>query len=90
MISPISGTYSTKQASKQNKTRDIEIKNTLTVIRGERGGDNGGKRGKGNMYKGHMDKTKVGRIKGGKWGWMAGGGGRSGGGKMETTILEQQ
>ena len=23
-----------------------------------------------NMYKGHMDKTKGGRIKGGKWGWL--------------------
>ena len=25
-----------------------------------------------NMYKGHMDKTKGGRIKGGKWGWLGG------------------
>ena len=23
-----------------------------------------------NMYKGHMEKTKGGRIKGGKWGWL--------------------
>ena len=38
VISPISGTQSTKQTSKQNITRDIEIKNKLTVIRGERGG----------------------------------------------------
>ena len=38
MISPISGTQSTKQTSKQNITRDIEIKNKLTVIRGVRGG----------------------------------------------------
>ena len=37
MISPISGTYSTKQISNQNITRDIEIKNKLTVTRGERG-----------------------------------------------------
>ena len=37
MISHISGTYSTKQTSKQNITRDIEIKNKLTVTRrGER------------------------------------------------------
>ena len=28
MISPISGSYSTKQRSKQNRTRGIEIKNT--------------------------------------------------------------
>ena len=35
MISPISETNSTKQTIKQNKTRDIEIKNKLTVTRGE-------------------------------------------------------
>ena len=36
MISPISGTQST---SKQNTTRDIEIKNKVTVTKGEeRGG----------------------------------------------------
>ena len=35
MISSISGTQSTKQTSKQNRTRDMEIKNKLTVIRGE-------------------------------------------------------
>ena len=39
MISPISGTYSTKQTSKQNITRDIEIKNKLAVARGEVGGE---------------------------------------------------
>ena len=33
-----------------------------------------------NMYKGHMDKTKVARIKSGRWG---------SGGKMKTTVLEQ-
>ena len=37
MISPISGTYSTKQTSKQNITRDMEIKTKLTVTRGEGG-----------------------------------------------------
>ena len=37
----------TKQTSKQNITRDIEIKNKLTVTIGEVGGDNGAKRGKG-------------------------------------------
>ena len=36
-----------KQTSKQNITRDIEIKNKLTVTRGEVGGDNGGERVKG-------------------------------------------
>ena len=44
MISPVSGTYSTNQTSKQNTTRDIEI-NNLTVTRGEGKRDNGGKYG---------------------------------------------
>ena len=35
VISPISGIYSTKQTSKQNRTRDMEIKNKVTVSRGE-------------------------------------------------------
>ena len=38
MISPISGTQSTKEKSKQNTTRDIEIKNKLMVT-GEEGGE---------------------------------------------------
>ena len=37
MISPIRGIQSNKQTSKQNLTRDIEIKNKLTVNRGEGG-----------------------------------------------------
>ena len=36
-----------KQISKPNITKDIEIKNKLTVTTGERGGDNGGKSLKG-------------------------------------------
>ena len=49
------------------------------------GEDKGGKRGGifRNMYKGHMDNTK-GRV-GGRNGWA----GRSVGGEMETTVLEQ-
>ena len=35
MVSPISETQSTKQTSEQNRTRDMEIKNKLTVTRGE-------------------------------------------------------
>ena len=35
------------QQNKENITRDIEIKNNLTVTRGVRGGDNGGKGGEG-------------------------------------------
>ena len=34
-ISPLTGTYSTKEKSKQNITRDIEIKNIVTIARGE-------------------------------------------------------
>ena len=37
MISPISGTQSTKEKSKQNTTRDIEMKNKQTVTREEGG-----------------------------------------------------
>ena len=67
----------------------MEIKNKLTVTRGEVGGRNG--EGEGfsrNNYKGHVDKAK------GVWerGWKVGmaGVGWSGRGKMETTVLEQQ
>ena len=41
MISPLTGTQSTKEKSKQNISRDIEIKNNLTIARGEGGGDSG-------------------------------------------------
>ena len=41
-----------------------------------------------NMYKGHMDKAKVGRFEGGRQGWV--GQGWCGGVKMETILLEQQ
>ena len=64
MISPISGTSSTKQTSKQNIIRDIEIRNKLAVTRGEQGGGLQGKEGEGssrNMYKGPMDKAKGGK-----------------------------
>ena len=49
-----------------------------------------GKQGRvfGNMYKGHRDKAKGGRIKGGRWGWLGWGGVVEG--KMETTAFEQQ
>ena len=61
----------TKQRSKQNITRDIEIKNNLTVTRGELGGDNEAKvkRIFMNNYKGHMDKRKVGWDQSGD-GWV--------------------
>ena len=41
MISLIIGMKSTKQTSKENITRDIRIKNKLTVTKGEVGGNNG-------------------------------------------------
>ena len=41
MISPLTGTQSTKEKGKQKITRDIEIKNNLTITRGEWGGDSG-------------------------------------------------
>ena len=44
MISPLTGTESIEEKSKQNITRDIEVKNNLTIARGEWGGDSG-KRG---------------------------------------------
>ena len=41
VISPLTGTQSTKEKSKQNTTRDIEIKNIVTIATGEWGGDRG-------------------------------------------------
>ena len=69
-------------------TRDIEIKNKLTVTRGEVGRDNGGKRFPGTTIKGTWTKPKLGGIRGGRWGWLRWG--ESGKGKRQTTILEQQ
>ena len=66
-------------------TRDVEIKNKLTVTRGVWGEDNGGQKGKGHQgtcIKDSWTKPKQGRIEGGT--------GTSGDGKMETTVLEQQ
>ena len=42
----------------------------------------------GTTTKDTWTKPKVGRIDGGRWEWLGWGG--SGGGKMETTVLEQQ
>ena len=44
MILPLTGTQSIEEKSKQNITRDIEVKNNLTVAREEGGGDSGEKR----------------------------------------------
>ena len=53
MISPISGILSTKHTNEQNRTRDMEIRNKLTVTRWEGEGDNEGKKGKG-LVKEHV------------------------------------
>ena len=61
-----------KKTNKQSRTRDIEIKNKLTVTRvGE--GNNGGKEGKGHQGTCINDPwtdPKVGRSEGGRWGWV--------------------
>ena len=43
MISPLTGTLSTEEKSKQNITTYIEVKNNLTIARGQGGGDSGEK-----------------------------------------------
>ena len=85
MISPISGTPSTKQTSEQNLNRNLELKNKLTVIGREMGGDIGGVGGKGRQGKCIKDswtKPKVGKIHDGRRGWLGrwgvGGGGGNG------------
>ena len=62
--------------SKQNITRDNEIKNKLMITRGGVGGDNGGKRGRGCQgicIKDSWTKPEGCRIKGGRWGWLGSG-----------------
>ena len=70
MISPLTGKKSTEERSKQNITRDIEVKDNLTRARGE-GGRTVRRRVFRNYYKGHMDKTKgEGGSRGGRWVWL--------------------
>ena len=76
------------QSSKKIIIRDIEIKNKLTITRGEVGRGNRVGRVSGTCIKDTLTKPKWGRIKGGKWGWLRLGG--SGGRKMKTPILERQ
>ena len=72
MISPLTGISSTKEKSKQNITKDIEIKNNVTVARGEWGGHSGGGVYR-SYYKGHKDKIK-GEGRGGEEGGIGWGG----------------
>ena len=88
MVSPLSGTSSTKQTSKHNITRDTKIKDNLTVTRGDVGGEDGWKEGKG--YQEQLQRTH-GQNQGGMEseegrgnGW---GGGVSGGGKCRQLYL---
>ena len=53
------------------KKKKKEIKNKLTVTRGEKGRDNRGKKGKGHKgtcIKDPWTQPKVGRNEGGRWG----------------------
>ena len=69
----------------QNITRDTEVKNNLTIARGEWGGDSG-ERGYRNYYKGHLDKIKgEGGDGGGKWVQV---GGWRDGKKKQRTVIE--
>ena len=79
-----------KQTSKQNITRDIDIKNKLTVARGEVREDNGGERREGCQGPSIKDTwTKPKEGIGSRVGYGDGWGG-GGVGKMETTVLELQ
>ena len=69
------------KTNKQYISRNIEIKNKLTVTRGEEGEGYWGKIREGpsrNMYKGHMEKAKGGKVSG--WG------GGNGGVKLDNCI----
>ena len=48
-----------EEQSRQNITRDIEVKNNLTIARGG-GGQTVGRGDYRNYYKGHMDKVNGG------------------------------
>ena len=57
----------------KNINRNLELKNKLTGTRGEGGEREWGKTGEGpsrDVYKGHVDKAKAGRFKGGRQGWV--------------------
>ena len=69
----------------------MEVKNKLTVTRGDREGNSRERRGRvksKNRYKGPMVKDNGVGIVFGSGGWM--GHGRATGGKNGTTVTEQQ
>ena len=70
----------------------MEIKNKLTVTRREGEGSNRGKKERGqvkeHVYKGPMDRDKVGGLNVGE-GWV-GRAGKRNGGKVGETGIEQQ
>ena len=68
-----------KEKSKQNITRNIEVKNNLTIARGEWGEGFSGTTIKDTWTK-PRGRVEVGE--GGGFGW--------GGEKMQTTVIEQQ
>ena len=71
MISPLTGTQSTKEKSKQNITRDIEVKNNLTIVRGEWGGGFTGDTIKDTWTK-SRGRVEVGEVGGFGWRWVEG------------------
>ena len=85
MTSLLSGTYSTKQTSRENRTRNVEIKNKLTVTREERGKK--GKCHQGTCVEDPWTKPTGGRIEGGRWELV--GQGKLLGGKWRQLLLEQ-
>ena len=79
------------KTKEQNRTRDREIKNKLTVHRGVGGGGEQGIEGEGssrNMYKGPMDKANSG---GEDWRWVVrvSKTGENNGVKTGTTVIKK-
>ena len=76
-----------EEKSKQNITRDIEVKNNLTIARGEGGRDSGGEGFSGNTIKDTWTKARGGWKQGREVG-LAGVGWREGE-KMQTIVIQQ-
>ena len=85
-MSPLTGTQSKKDKSKQNITRDIEVKNNLTIARGEWGGDSG-ERGLQELLERTYGQNQGGGWRRGREVGLAGVGWRDGE-KMQTAVIE--